>query len=84
MDTKENYSNYIYIYIYINKGWVQVTLAVTLSNVQVPCSICSRYACQLDVIYHLIYKLIFIHYFKLQKLEFKQLINDITINFLSS
>ena len=67
MDTKENYSNYIYIYI--NKGWVQVTLAVTLSNVQVPCSICSRYACQLDVIYHSIY--ILMHYFRLQKLEFK-------------
>ena len=75
---------YIYIYIYIYKGWVQITLGVTLSNVHVPCSICSQYACQLDVIYYSIYKLIFMHYFKLQKLEFKQLIDDITIDFLSS
>jgi len=35
---------------------------------------------QLDIIYHLIHKSSFIHYFKLQKLEFKQLINDRAID----
>ena len=36
----------------------------------------------IGIIYYLNHKLIFIHYFKLQKIEFKQLIDDMIIDFL--
>ena len=91
-----------FIYIYIYRGWVQVTLGITLSNVTLPNNLLQNsYFENLTVELHVLYVLnihanfyvnwilftiqfinsFFIHYFKLQKLEFKQLINDKAINF---
>ena len=76
---------YIYIYIYIyTKKKIEKNLGPNYSSVTDCWIICSKHAYQYSyqsvVFYRSIYKLIFILYFKLQKLEFKKLIDNMIID----
>ena len=87
--------------IHLFKGWVQVTLGITLSNVTPSNNLLyNSYFGNLTVELHVLYVFnilanfhfnwmfftiesinsYFMHYFKLQKFEFKQLIDDMTFN----